>query len=154
MHARTTMLAAIALLAVTLTACGDSDPDAQSSVDAAADTPALTSDAPEDSAPAEDTPQPSPTPPKPGKFEQTWKTPYSDTTCGDFLHQMNNHERWVTAADMLAGARKTDGGSDLPPDSEITRFQKDMGTACEANADMKAAEVGATLYLMDSSYKP
>lgn len=158
MRARTTKLAAIALLAVTLTACGDSDtdPDAASSVDAtaAAGTPALTSEVPEDSTPAEEPPQASPTPDKPGKFEQTWKTPYADTTCGNFLHQMNDHERWVAAADMLAGARKTDGGSDLPADSEITRFQKDMGTACEANADMKAAEAGATLYLMDPSYRP
>ncbi|WP_327337387.1 hypothetical protein OG384_14905 [Streptomyces sp. NBC_01324] len=94
------------------------------------------------------------TTPKPGKYEQTWSTPYSATTCGQFLTDMDEHQRWVTAADMLAGARKTDGANTLPADSEVDRFQTDMATACEPEATAKTTEIGATLYMLDPSYKP
>ncbi|MCD2465540.1 hypothetical protein MBT42_18460 [Streptomyces sp. MBT42] len=55
-----------------------------------------------------------PEPTKPGKYEQTWLTPYSSTTCGDYLTALDDHQRWVLAADMLSGARKVDGATDLP----------------------------------------
>ncbi|GHA01387.1 hypothetical protein ACFOOM_12195 [Streptomyces echinoruber] len=158
MQARTA-LTAIAILAATLSACGSSDSDSKSVPTKAATTeateaPVPSSAAPETTAPAEEAPKLSPTTEKPDKYEQTWKRPYSNTTCGDFLSGMNGHERWVTAADMLSAARRSDGGSGLPADSEITRFQKDMSAACEGSADAKVTEIGAALYLMDPTYKP
>ncbi|MFD6474394.1 hypothetical protein ACFWEH_12950 [Streptomyces anulatus] len=94
------------------------------------------------------------TPAGPGKYEQTWTTPYSSTTCGDYLNTLNQHQRWVLAADMLSGARKADGTSTLPDDTDVDRFQQDMANACKAEATAKTTEVGATLYTLDPTYKP
>ncbi|WP_432114030.1 hypothetical protein [Streptomyces sp. S1] len=93
-------------------------------------------------------------PTKPGKYEQTWTTPYSSTTCGDYLTTLDDHQQWVLAADMLSGARKVDGATDLPEDTDVDRFQQDMATACQAEATSKTTEVGATLYMLDPTYKP
>jgi hypothetical protein len=90
---------------------------------------------------------------KADKYEQTWRTPYGSTTCGEFLNMMDDHQRWVTAADMLVSARKVDGVTALPADTEVARFQGDMATACEPIATVKTTEIGASIYLMDSSYR-
>ncbi|MBP2583019.1 hypothetical protein J3A78_003497 [Streptomyces sp. PvR006] len=95
-----------------------------------------------------------PEPAKPGKYEQTWTTPYSSTTCSDYLTALDEHQQWVLAADMLSGARSADGATDLPEDTAVDRFQQDMATACEAEATAKTTEVGATLYMLDTTYKP
>ncbi|MEW2250408.1 hypothetical protein AB0907_24075 [Streptomyces sp. NPDC006975] len=131
-----TALAACVVLAAALTGCGSSDTGAGSG-----------------SATAEGA-APRPKPKQADKYEQTWTVPYSNTTCGDYLNNMDDHQRWVAAADMLVGARKTDGGSGLPADSEVTRFQEDISTACRASADLKTTEVAVSVYLVDSSYKP
>ncbi|MFB7732791.1 hypothetical protein ACFC08_00025 [Streptomyces sp. NPDC056112] len=142
MHARTALLTTL-LLAGALTACTGTGTGS-------------TTEHPKNAATARDeaVPAAKPKPKRVGKYDQTWTTPYSDTSCGAYLNEMNSHERWVTAADMLVGARKTDGGSSLPADSEVSRFQADVSTACEASADIKITEVGAAIYTMDSSYKP
>src|SRR5689334_3235311 len=67
----------------------------------------------------------------PGKYDQTWATPYSQTTCADWGSRMNDHEQWVAAADMLTGARnKGDGGDGMPSDALIDEFQSGVTTAC------------------------
>lgn len=136
MHPRTA-LASCAVLAAALAGCGSSDAGAGA-----------------DNATTEEVAAPSPTPKQADKYEQTWTVPYSKTTCGSYLRDMDDHQRWVAAADMLVGARKTDGGSDLPADSEVTRFQEDISTACLGSADLKTTEVAVSVYLMDDSYKP
>lgn len=127
---------AAALLLATLTACSGSD-RATKPEETTAERPAQ---APASSAP--------------GKYEQTWSTPYASTTCGDYLTAMDDHQRWVLAADMLSGARKTDGATDLPADSDVDRFQQDIATACEPIATAKTTEIGVSIYLMDATYKP
>ncbi|MET8658164.1 hypothetical protein [Streptomyces griseus] len=96
----------------------------------------------------------SPEPVQPEKYTQTWATPYSSTTCGDYLTAMTQRQRWVLAADMLTGARKADGANTLPADADVDRFQQGMATACEAEATTKTTEIGATLYALDPTYKP
>ncbi|MFE7509738.1 hypothetical protein ACFU8I_00630 [Streptomyces sp. NPDC057540] len=93
-------------------------------------------------------------PTRPGKYEQTWRTPYSSTSCGNYLTTLDAHQQWVLAADMLTGARKVDGATVLPDDTDVDRFRQDITTACEAQATAMTTEVGATLYLLDPSYKP
>ncbi|MFE1735236.1 hypothetical protein ACFW6X_34715 [Streptomyces bacillaris] len=135
MRTITVSLAAAALLA--LTACGTTpEPDV----------PTAGFEATEPAAQPEAT--------KPGKYEQTWATPYSSTTCGDYLTTLDDHQQWVLAADMLSGARKVDGGTDLPDDTEVDRFQQDMATACEGDATARTNEMGVTIYMLDPSYKP
>ncbi|MFB6963086.1 hypothetical protein ACFCYB_40525 [Streptomyces sp. NPDC056309] len=142
MHARTALLITL-LLGGALTACAGTD------TGSTAERPKNAATAREEAAPVA-----KPKPKKVGKYDQTWTTPYSDTACGAFLNEMNEHERWVTAADMLVGARKTDGGTSLPADSEVSRFQADVGTACKGSAVIKITEVGAAVYTLDSSYQP
>ncbi|MFF4246234.1 hypothetical protein ACFYY2_17450 [Streptomyces sp. NPDC001822] len=87
-----------------------------------------------------------------GKYAQTWPTPYSSTTCGDYLTAMDHHQRWALAADMLVGARKADGLTTLPADTDVDRFEQDMATACQPIATAKTTEIGASIYLMDTTY--
>jgi hypothetical protein len=95
--------------------------------------------------------------PQPGvdsKYQQTWTTPYSKTYCSDFLNEMTDRQRWAMAADMLTGARKVDGGSTVPADAVVTRFQGQVATACQGEATALASEVGVVIYKMDASYQP
>jgi hypothetical protein len=39
-----------------------------------------------------------------GRYEQTWTTPYGQTSCTQWHENMNAHERFVAAGDMLTGA--------------------------------------------------
>jgi hypothetical protein len=91
---------------------------------------------------------------EPDKYEQTWTTSYGDTTCGAWDNEMNGHQRWVAAADMLVSARKQDGGDQLPPDALIDQFVADITTACEPIDTMPITEIAGMLYLMEATYQP
>src|SRR5207253_6020628 len=69
-----------------------------------------------------------------GKYNQTWTTAYSKTTCGDYLNSMTSKQRWAMAADMLTSLRQVDGGNGLPADGQVTRFQVDVATGCEGES--------------------
>lgn len=131
----TTVVALVAAGLLALTACGGGDAAAPEQND------------------SERTAAAAPASPEPGKYEQTWTTGYGDTTCGDFLTVMDDHQRWVLAADMLSSARKADGADGLPADSEINRFQQDIATACKPVDTAKTTEIGVSIYLMDPTYK-
>lgn len=90
--------------------------------------------------------------PQASKYQQSWPTPYSSTTCGDYLTAMSEQQRWALAADMLVGARKVDGLTALPADATVDRFEQDMATACEPIATAKTTEIGASVYLVDTTY--
>lgn len=87
------------------------------------------------------------------KYTQTWTTPYSQTTCSDYLNAMTGKQRWVMAADMLTSLRKVDGGIKLPPDSQVTRFQADVATGCEGEATVVVGDAAAVIYKLDASYQ-
>jgi hypothetical protein len=89
-----------------------------------------------------------------GKYKQTWTTPYSDTACADYLNAMSKKQRWVMAADMLASVRKVDGGSQLPSDGQVDRFQADVATGCEGEATEIVGDVAVAIYKLDASYQP
>lgn len=93
------------------------------------------------------------------KYTQTWAKSYADTTCTEWNTAMKSQQRFAAAADMLAGARnKGDGGSGLPPDSLIERFQADVAQGCSVAATMdqiSVAEAGATVYSFGrDTYRP
>ncbi len=84
----------------------------------------------------------------PGKYEQTWPKSYAETNCQEWRKEMNDHQRFVGAADMLIGVWKVDGTEGvLPPDLMVESFAADLSEACEANNELTANEVGVTLYL-------
>lgn len=90
---------------------------------------------------------------EPGKYDQTWSKQYSDTTCDDWTGEMDDHQQWVAAADMLSGARSADGEDGLPSDSMITEFQGGITTACVVPT-MAFNEVAAGLYVTEPRFRP
>jgi hypothetical protein len=69
-------------------------------------------------------------------YNQTRTKSYGLTTRGDWNDEMTESEQWVAAADILTGARENwGGGDDLPPDSLITGFQRDITEACSVDDD-------------------
>lgn len=89
------------------------------------------------------------------KYEQTWKTPYKDTTCDQYRNDLTVKQSWVAAADLLVSARKQDGGKSLPADSEVDRFRKDIVDGCAPPAETQIiTEIAAAIYLMDPTYEP
>jgi hypothetical protein len=63
----------------------------------------------------------------PGKYEQTWRTSYASTTCADWQRELDGHERWVAAGDMLTAARSDDV---RPSDDLIDSFAKFIASDC------------------------
>lgn len=87
-----------------------------------------------------------------GQYDQTWATPYDQTTCAQWLGEMDSHEKYVAGADMLIGAAHTknpDAG--LPPDSYIENFTQQMSTACSGEATMTIVDAGAALVMIDAT---
>ena len=95
--------------------------------------------------------------PESTKYTQTWTTPYGETTCIDWNTAMNDHQRFVMAADMLYSARKRDGGDEIPPDSMIAGFEAYIQSVCDADfGEMggKVSEAAALAYTLDATYHP
>lgn len=85
----------------------------------------------------------------PAKYQQTWKTPYSSTTCADWRSKMTDGQRWAAAADMLAAARQKDGAKALPPDAMVDSFAAGLTRVCEPIATLTLTDAGVGLYLTD-----
>lgn len=65
------------------------------------------------------------------KYTQTWVTDYASTTCTQMLDEMNVHEQWVTAADLLSSARAVNGIQPaMPGDALVDAFAASLATAC------------------------
>ena len=86
----------------------------------------------------------------PDKYEQTWPKNYADTTCSDWNDTLDDHQQWVAAADMLTGAQKTDGGSDVPGDSLIDTFRDGITTACVIPSQ-SLTDIGVGLYISEKA---
>lgn len=100
---------------------------------------------------------PATTAPTPGKYEQTWTVSYSETTCTQWADEMNDHERFVMAGDMLLGARKGDGDGSLPSDALIGEFQDAIQNVCAnegGELGVKVAETAASIYVLADDLKP
>ena len=77
------------------------------------------------------------------KYDQTWSTPYSQTTCDDWLNSMSSREQFAAAADILTSARnKIDDGTGLPSDALVDEFAGGITTVC----------VEPTMTLTDATY--
>jgi hypothetical protein len=90
---------------------------------------------------------------EPGKFDQTWSTPYSQTTCAHWGNDMDNHQKFVMAADMLIGAWESDGIDALPPDEQIQRFVVAISRGCRGT-DWDVTEMAAAIYLSADDLTP
>lgn len=91
-----------------------------------------------------------------GPYEQTWRQSYGETDCREWRLEMDDHERFVAAADMLLAARRADGAGDLPPDDLIRSFQAAIADVCEADTEgiVTIAEVAAGIYTLSTDFAP
>lgn len=89
----------------------------------------------------------------PDKYEQTWPYSYSETTCAEWSSEMDNHQQFVAAADMLLGARSVDGSEDMVSDGMIDDFSAGVSNVC-IEPSMSIADVAVGLYLTEPQFQP
>lgn len=102
------------------------------------------------------TPSPSDSPVKvpEGKYTQTWKPRYDETSCKAYQTVMTPHERWVAAADMLSAARASSGINELlPPDPLVDGFAEGIDMVCIANPTFNIALAAAGFYTDDIRFQ-
>lgn len=100
------------------------------------------------------TPTPEPTV---GKYEQTWTTPYGETTCDDWHNAMDDHERFVMSGDILVSLWRDAGSEAFPEDPVIETYANGIGTACKGageDLELKVTEVAVLLYNTATDIKP
>lgn len=92
------------------------------------------------------------------KYTQTWAKAYNQTTCADWRQQMDDHQQFVMAADMLLGAQRDDQpDAPIPPDRQIQKFLDAIDGTCVGAGEqlgVKVTEVAASLYLMSNDLGP
>lgn len=85
-----------------------------------------------------------------GKYEQTWAKDYGKTTCREWLRRMDEHERFVAAADMLLGAQQVGNrNADLPSGKLVGEFSGALDKVCSVAGRQHLAEIAAAEYLVD-----
>ncbi|MFF7681443.1 hypothetical protein ACFZA2_01690 [Microbacterium sp. NPDC007973] len=90
----------------------------------------------------------------PSKYEQTWSSPYSETTCAEWAGEMTRQQRFAAAADILAAAWARIEDSDrFPPDSLIQRFQAGVDSACDIDS-ATITDVTYLVYQADPTFQP
>lgn len=92
-----------------------------------------------------------------GKYQQTWTKAYADTTCTDWNGAMDDHQRFVMAADMLYATRKKQGADALPPDDMVSGFESGIQSVCDAafgQAGGAVADAATVVYLGGTQYHP
>jgi hypothetical protein len=90
------------------------------------------------------------------KYIQTWTRGYSDTTCAAWRDEMDSHQRFVAAVDMLVALRGAAGGELPPPDALVDLFAAGITTACGDDAALAADinDVATKLYEASGQFQP
>lgn len=88
--------------------------------------------------------------PSVGKYEQTWTKGYGKTTCKHWNNQMDEHQQFVAAADMLVNVQTVDDPDldDMPSDAKIREFAGGITTACVVPT-YSIAEIAVGVYMTD-----
>lgn len=76
-----------------------------------------------------------------GKYKQTWTQPYGQTDCREFMHDMDDHQRFVLAADyLLTLRRKDEADAPVPSDADVGRFTQALDDVCDGSTGGIASE--------------
>lgn len=68
------------------------------------------------------------------KYTQTWAKAYGDTTCEDWRSVMDEHQKFVMAADiLLTSQRKLKADAPIPDDALVGQFQGQIQGLCLTN---------------------
>jgi hypothetical protein len=62
--------------------------------------------------------------------------------------EMDAHQRFVAAADMLVGGRKVWGIDTMPADSLISSFEDDISRTCQVSPSDNIGDVATSLLLI------
>jgi hypothetical protein len=75
------------------------------------------------------------------RFDQTWATPLSETTCAQWTDEMTANERYASGAELLLELRGESRG--LPTDTAFTFFMSRITSGCaEATGDQAVTAIG------------
>lgn len=86
-----------------------------------------------------------------GDPNQTWSTPYKETTCGDWTNTMGTNEKYVAADDLLISARTASNVDGVPSESMIESFQKAIDSSCQPDDDLNLVEIAASVYTISGN---
>lgn len=95
------------------------------------------------------------------KYKQSWSQPYDKTDCQEWAKDMDEHQRFVMAADLLLTLqRKQEAGAAIPSDALVDRFVTALDEVCDdtdaaiAAEDRPVLEMAPLAYLADDSFRP
>ena len=78
----------------------------------------------------------------PGKYDQTWKTPYGDTKCAQWTSSMTDQQRFVAAHDFVVSLKVK---SQDQSDPFVKRLATSMSEVCKASPSTEIATAFATI---------
>ncbi len=78
----------------------------------------------------------------PGKYDQTWKTPYGDTKCAQWASSMTDQQRFVAAHDFVVSLKVK---SQDQSDPFVKRLATSMSEVCKASPSTEIATAFATI---------
>ncbi len=75
------------------------------------------------------------------QYEQTWETPYQDTTCVQWTGEVTDQQQFVMAADMLTAMRLNDDeDAEFPDDQLFNEMVGGIQALCEEEIGFDADE--------------
>lgn len=90
------------------------------------------------------------------RYTQTWTTPYSATTCGDWSGRMTADQRQAGSAAILRQLRQESGtvpaASYAPSDGLIRTFQTGVTSACALSSTGPLLSAASLVFALDPAY--
>ncbi len=88
------------------------------------------------------------------RYTQTWPTPYTATSCGDWSASMSEPQRFAGAAEILTQLRTETGlPATRPADSLITAFQSGITSTCALSASSALLSAASLVFQLDGAYR-
>lgn len=99
--------------------------------------------------------------PESTKYKQTWSQPYDKTDCEEWSSDMDDHQRFVMAADLLLTLQRKDKADvPIPSDDLIGKFEAALDAMCDdtdaiiADEDRNLLDMAPIAYLAEDTFRP
>lgn len=83
-----------------------------------------------------------------------WEKPPSQTSCAEWLDDMDRTDRSIMASMMLGSLWERDGAATTPDATVSDRYANAIGQVCASARTDTVASVAAGLYLLSDDLKP
>jgi hypothetical protein len=82
-------------------------------------------------------------------YEQTWREPYSETTCAEWTSTMTDDQQFAASADLVWEHHEEQGATERPKTGPIVDYQGLMTQECAAKPDKTIAQVARRIHFAD-----